>query len=211
MYPGPMALANKAWPARTKGLECATVGSRVVIVSNAVDLGLDPASSPKTIVLVADVVDAYPSKAYGVPQVPQPGMPAVVTAPDGTPGITVPREDPPAALTVNVLQQADGAKVRTGDKVIVKYTALLWSSRSVFYSTWKDGMPQLITLTQTGGAPATSNLATDGLIKGLVGQSVGSQVLVVVPPDQGFGTTPISGVPNDSTLIYVVDILGVVG
>lgn len=209
--PGPIALTDKTAPALTKGLECVSVGSRVVIVSSADALGLDPASFPESVILVADVMDAYPSKAYGVPQIPQPGMPAVVTAPDGTPGITVPRQDPPTTLTINVLQEANGVKVKTGDHVVVKYTALLWSSRDVFYSTWLDGNTHLIPMTQPEGPPASSNLPTQGLIEGLVGQSVGSQILIVVPPGQGFGTDAITGVPSNSTLVYVVDILGVVG
>lgn len=208
--PGPIALTDKTAPALTKGLQCATVGSRVAIVSSAIDVGLDPASFPESIVLVVDIVDAFPSKAYGVPQIPQAGMPAVVTAPDGTPGITVPKNDPPTALTVNALQHADGQKVNAGDNVVVKYTALLWSSRSVFYSTWKDGNAHLITLSQPATPPGTPGTPTEGLIKGLIGQNVGSQVLIVVPSEQGFGSDSIQSVPGGSTLIYVVDILGVV-
>src|SRR5690606_21250404 len=123
------------------------------------------------------------SKAYGVPQVPQPGMPAVVTAPDGTPGITVPKQDPPTTLTVNTLQEADGQTIKLGDQVVVKYTALLWSSRSVFHSTWTSGTPQVVTLTAPESAPGSAEIPTEGFIKGLIGQNVGSQVLIVVPPE----------------------------
>ncbi|MFT6973529.1 MAG: FKBP-type peptidyl-prolyl cis-trans isomerase, partial [Pontimonas sp.] len=44
----------------------------------------------------------------------------------------------------------------------------------------------------------------------LIGQTVGSQVLVSVPPTEGYspGTAP-SGVPPGATLVYVFDILGV--
>lgn len=207
--PGPIALTDKTAPALTEGLQCVTVGSRVVIVSSATDVGLDAASFPESIVLVVDVVDAYPSKAYGTPQIPQAGMPAVVTAPDGTPGVTVPKNDAPTTLAVNVLQQGDGQRVNAGDKVVVKYTALLWSSRDVFFSTWSDGTAHLISLSPPDAPPATSGTPTEGFTKGLVGQSVGSQVLLVVPPELGFGSNPIQGVPSGSTLIYVVDILGV--
>jgi len=43
-----------------------------------------------------------------------------------------------------------------------------------------------------------------------VGQTVGSQVAIVVPPALGYpdGNQP-AGVPDGSTLIYVFDILGV--
>ncbi len=47
---------------------------------------------------------------------------------------------------------------------------------------------------------------------GLVGQTVGSRVLLVVPPAQGYGE---AGNPptiaGDDTLVFVVDILGAYG
>jgi peptidylprolyl isomerase len=44
---------------------------------------------------------------------------------------------------------------------------------------------------------------------GLVGQTVGSQVLLVVPPDQGYGSGGNSqaGITGTDTLVFVVDIL----
>ena len=48
-----------------------------------------------------------------------------------------------------------------------------------------------------------------GWDEGLVGQTVGSQVLLVVPPDQGYGAAGNSqiGVTGTDTLVFVVDIL----
>lgn len=199
-----VTLGDSPTPAVTKGLECTTVGSRVAIVSNAANAGQDPTAVKDSVVFVIDVVDAYPGKAYGVPQIAQAGMPIVVTAPDGAPGVTVPKQDPPSSLTTNVLRQGDGQKLAAGDNAVVKYTALLWSDSSVFDSTWTEGQARVLTLTP-------SEKATKGLVDGLVGQNIGSQVLVVVPPEEGYGTTGSTGVPSGSTLIYVVDILGAVG
>ncbi len=199
-----VTLGTSPTPAVTKGLECVTVGSRVAVVSNAADAGQDPAKVKDSVVFVIDVVDAFPGKAYGTPQIAQAGMPAVVTAPDGTPGVTVPKEDPPSALAVNVLRHADGEKLEAGDNAVLKYTALLWSDSSVFDSTWTEGQASVLTLTP-------SEKATKGLVDGLVGQTIGSQVLIVAPPEDGYGSTGSTGVPPGSTLIYVVDILGTVG
>ncbi|MCB1280637.1 MAG: FKBP-type peptidyl-prolyl cis-trans isomerase, partial [Salinibacterium sp.] len=93
---------------------------------------------------------------------------------------------------------------KAGDKVVVKYTALLWSDSSVFDSTWTKGQAKIVTLTP-------SDTVTKGFVKGLVGQAVGSQVLIVAPPSDGYGSAGSAGVPAGSTLIYVVDILGVDG
>ena len=45
------------------------------------------------------------------------------------------------------------------------------------------------------------------LDQGLAGQTVGSQVLLVVPPDNGYGDQASDTIPANSTLIFVVDIL----
>lgn len=207
-----ITLGESEIPAVSKGLQCVTVGSRVALASSAANAGADPTQVKDSIVLVIDVIKAFPGKAYGVPQIPQAGMPSIVTAPDGTPGATVPKKDPPATLTANVLQQADGAKLKSGEHAVVKYTGFLWSDGSVFHSTWPKGQADVVTLT----APAAGTLTaptqvTPGFVDALVGQQIGSQVLIVVPPAQGYGDAIVSGVPSGSTLIYVVDILGIVG
>lgn len=199
-----VTLGDSPTPAITEGLQCATVGSRVAIATDAAGAGQNPDAVKDSFVFVVDVLQAFPAKAYGVPQIPQAGMPSVVTAPSGAPGVTVPRQDPPSKLTVNVLRQADGKKLEAGDHAVVKYTALLWSDSSVFDSTWTKGQADILTLTP-------SDTVTEGLVEGLTGQRVGSQVLIVVPPAKGFGSAGSAGVPADSTLIYVVDILGAVG
>lgn len=199
-----VTLGDSATPAVTVGLQCATVGSRVAIASTAADAGQDPAQTSDSYVFVVDVMDAFPAKAWGVPQIPQAGMPSVVTAPNGAPGITVPKQSPPEKLTANVLREASGKTVDAGDMVIVKYTGILWSDSSVFESTWTKGQAKIVTLTP-------SDTVTKGFVDALVGQHVGSQVLIVVPPKDGYGSEGAAGVPADSTLIYVADILGVVG
>ncbi|MEU3922015.1 FKBP-type peptidyl-prolyl cis-trans isomerase [Streptomyces sp. NPDC029004] len=47
----------------------------------------------------------------------------------------------------------------------------------------------------------------EGWDKGLVGTTVGSRVLLVVPPDLGYGTQALKGITADSTLVFVFDVL----
>lgn len=194
-------------PVVSLGLQCATVGSRVAIVGSAKDTHdgqADPNSgigADDAFVYVIDIVKAFPAKASGAAQIPQPGLPAVVTAPDGAPGITVPKTDPPKKLTVAVLQRGDGKKVAADDQVVVKYTGVLWADSSVFDSTWTKHQASVVQLKE-------SSTVTAGFADGLAGQRIGSQVLLVVPPGEGFGDAGSTGVPPGSTLIYVVDILG---
>lgn len=181
-------------------LECATVGSRVAIVAS----GLvahggqgDPASGVgpnDSVVYVIDVVDALPGHASGAAQSSVAGLPAVVTAPNGTPGITIPRTAAPTEVAVAELQVGDGAVLAEGDRVLVKYTAVAWETGRVLASTWKDGQATFVTLTEGSGLPA-------GVVEGLIGKTVNSQVLVVIP--QGDEGSP------DWTLVYVFDLLGI--
>ena len=187
------------------GLTCATVGSRVAIVGSAKDSHGGQASPQQGIsandsfVFVIDILDSFPAKANGASQLPERDLPAVVLAPNGAPGITVPRQDPPEKLTVDVLQATNGAKLKANDLVVLKYTGLTWDDQNVFDSTWEDGQAVVKSLT------ASDNLAK-GFVDGLVGQRVGSQVMLVIPPDLAAG----SGAAEGSTLVYVVDILGVI-
>ena len=46
------------------------------------------------------------------------------------------------------------------------------------------------------------------LVTALAGQKVGSQVLAILPPSQAYGSQSTSTIPANSTLVFVVDILG---
>lgn len=46
-----------------------------------------------------------------------------------------------------------------------------------------------------------------GWDEGLVGQTVGTQVLLVIPPDKGYGASGSEGISGTDTLVFVVDIL----
>ena len=49
--------------------------------------------------------------------------------------------------------------------------------------------------------------AFGALQQAMVGQTIGSQVLMVIPPNLGYGDTAQGSIPANSTLIFVVDIL----
>ncbi len=189
-----------------KAFTCARVGSRFVAVippSQSFPSGtFQSIGKTDSIVVVADVLKAYLAKADGTPQVMAGDLPSVVLAPSGQPGITIPAgEAAPKTLRVANLRDGSGAVIRKGDTAIVQYTGVLWSDGSVFDSTW----------TAAGASPFVVKNATgvpSGLVTALTGQRVGSQVLVVAPPAQGFGAAGSGSVPGGATLVYVVDVLG---
>jgi hypothetical protein len=174
-----------------KVLGCATVGTRVVATIPGDETS--PAS-----VDVVDVLKIVPSKAWGTPQAPQAGFPTVKLAKNGAPTITIPKTDAPTAVEQETLKKGDGATVGSGDTVLVQYTGVLWKDGTVFDSSWKNGQP--------------ANFATTDVVKGfqqaLEGATVGSQVLVVIPPAEGYGDQAQGAIPANSTLVFVIDILG---
>ena len=196
----------------TSGLSCATVGSRVVTTGPAPAIlgdsaeGLGLAQSD-TIVVVTDIDDAFMGKANGVDQIPQSGYPAVVLAPNGRPGITFTSAPPPSELRFAALKQGNGVAVEEGDSIIVNMTSSVWDTKEVFSSTWDTDAPGTITVAKNDGQ---NNGVVEGLAQALVGQKVGSQVAVIVPPELGYaaGSAP-AGVTETSTLFYVVDILAI--
>ncbi|MGG7463269.1 FKBP-type peptidyl-prolyl cis-trans isomerase [Plantibacter sp. YIM 135347] len=205
--PGSLALNLKSG---SKGfrdaLVCAPVGSRVTAVipatkafaeAEASQLGLTKSDS---IVLVADISNALLGRANGAERPTPSGFPTVVTAPDGRPGVTVPSAEPPTTVKTAVIKQGDGATVKKGDNVTVAYTGVLWKEKSVFQSTWEDGKP----LSYKAG-----ELGIKGFDNAIIGQKVGSQVIVVLPPKDAYGDQGSGPVPANATLIFVVDILGV--
>jgi FKBP-type peptidyl-prolyl cis-trans isomerase len=130
-------------------------------------------------------------------------MPAVVLTADGTPGITVPGRSAPTRSSVNVLKQGSGAKVTNQKFVVVKYTAIAWTSHAVFDSSWTDHQASVI---QVGAASVST-----GLSKALIGQRVGSQILAVLPPKASAVAGGSGKAPADDAAVYVVDILGIAG
>jgi hypothetical protein len=187
----------------TDGLLCAQEGSRLAVVTapGAENTGVD---STDSLVLVIDVVKSYLTRADGAAQLPEAGLPAVVLAEDGTPGITVPSGNPPTDLKVAVLQKGDGAEVAKGDNTKIHFTGLVWKDKTVFGSSWETGVPVSVVADENAEDKAISTLG-----QALIGQTVGSQVLVVIPPELAYGDEEVGQFPVGSTLVFVVDILGV--
>jgi peptidylprolyl isomerase len=197
--------AKQVIPGVAKAVECSAAGSRVVAAITPADGFGDQGSSmgvgaKDTLVLVIDVVQVTKAtKADGKPQPPVAGMPTVKLAKNGTPTVTIPKTAPPTDLKIAVLKKGTGAKVKSGATVTVQYVGELWATGTVFDSSWSRGAPS--------GFPTTG--VVPGFSKALVGQTVGSQVLAVIPPAEGYGANPpaSSGISATDTLVFVVDIL----
>lgn len=191
-------------PALEDVLPCATEGSRIVValppggIEEATASSLEMADD-ESAVAVIDIRRVFLPKAEGDDRFNiGNGLPSVVRAPDGRPGVIVPEAAPPSDLVIETLIEGDGPVVTGDEPVRVHYTGLTWADRTVFETTW-DGEPRSIDL----------DTMLPGFSEALVGQTVGSQVLVVIPPDQAYGDQAQGPIPADSTLVFVVDILGI--
>ncbi len=194
-------------------LQCSTVGSRFVATTSVKALfgdkdltsyGLTPTS---TLALVLDVQRGFLGKANGVDQLPQAGFPSIALAPNGQPGLAIPHTAAPIALTHEVLKAGSGAKVKEDDNVVIQFTSVIWETKTVVDSTWDAHKAATIVANGTGD-PAAGIVPSLG--GALIGQRVGSQIVLIVPPQYGYpaGSAPAT-VPEGSTLIYVLDILGI--
>ena len=195
-------------PALVRTANCSVEGDRIVTVSPAsdafADQGATGVAAGEPVIVVMDVITVIadvPSKADGADQPVDETFPAVDLADDGTPTITVPATDAPTDLKITTLKKGNGTVVGEGATVAVAYTGVLWATGEKFDSSW--------------GRVDYSVFATGAVIPGftqaLVGQTVGSQVIAVVPPEFGYGENGTQGISGTDTLVFVIDILATAG
>lgn len=139
-----------------------------------------------------DVLDAPEGETVA----PAEGLPTVTLAEDGEPSITPVDGDAPTELVVQPLIKGTGPEVTSTGTVVANYSGWLWDG-TAFDSSWSRGAPTAFGLNQV----------IAGWTEGLAGQTVGSQVLLIIPPDLGYGDEDQNSIPGGSTLIFVVDIL----
>lgn len=175
-------------------LECQPVGTSIVSAIPSSMLG-GPGST--SLVVYAEALEHLPAVATGTPVDPVKGMPEVVLDETGAPTITIPDADAPTETQIAVLKQGDGTVVGEGDLVAVQYRGVKWSDGEEFDSSWSRGATP---------AQFPTNGVVTGFRKALEGQQVGSQVIVVMTPEDGYGADETSEL-KDETLVFVIDIV----
>jgi FKBP-type peptidyl-prolyl cis-trans isomerase len=191
-------------PGFAQSVVCAKVGDRIASVIPAADAFGDAGSEQigvaggDSIVFVADVIGVTPTKATGTAKALPDGFPKVTLADDGKPTVQIPATDPPKDLRIAARKVGDGETVKSGDTVTVQYQGVLWRNGEVFDQSW--------------GRSPTSFATTDvvpGFGKALVGQKVGSQVVAIIPPDEGYGAQGGGNgtIKGTDTMVFVIDIL----
>jgi FKBP-type peptidyl-prolyl cis-trans isomerase len=199
----------------TTALKGARMGSRLVVVlppkygygtSGNSNLGV---TGKDTLVWVIDLLQQYAgNQAASGPQLSSGGgtLPSVTAKTGAAPTITIPKNSPPSSLSVTTLIKGSGPKLATGDTVVTQYVGYIWRTGDVFGSTWPSS-------SQPDGAPFSFELGGDvlqGFSEGLTGVTVGSRVMIVIPPSLGYGSTGNSsaGIEKNDTLVFVIDVIG---
>lgn len=190
----------------TQALTGATVGSRLLWGQPGV--GAEESytgSAMNGYLYVLSVQDAQtiPDAASGTAATPSDASLPAISITDGKPAVSVPDSfTDPTELVVQPLIEGDGAVVEAGQTVAVKYTGWL-TDGTQFDSSWDRESPNDILMFAAG-----TGQVIPGWDQGVVGQKVGSRLLLVVPSELGYGE-PGGGnaIPPNSTLIFVVDIL----
>jgi peptidylprolyl isomerase len=198
------------------GLETALigqkVGSRVLAVIPPADgygtsgnsqLGI---TGSTTLVFVIDVIKSYADTASASgSQVSNGGgnLPTVAAKAGSAPTLTFSSTKAPTGLVTKTLIKGTGPKVVKGEFVIAQYTGYIWRTKAVFGSSWSSGSPFGFLI---GASPEQ---VIPGWDKGLEGQTVGSRVMLSIPPAEGYGTAGNSdaGIKGTDSLVFVVDII----
>ncbi|MBJ6638001.1 FKBP-type peptidyl-prolyl cis-trans isomerase [Streptomyces sp. DHE7-1] len=160
-----------------------------------------------TLVFVIDVINSFNSKSSAQgKEVPQddPALPTVGTNTDGkAPEIKPAKQStPPKELASVYVLEGDGPEVKANQAVLCQFKGVVWGTDKAFQQTYDSGRLSQFSLEQM-------QQVVKGLSQGLTGKKVGSRVLIVVPPDLGYGDTPPSGsgIKKGATLVFSVDIL----
>ena len=116
-----------------------------------------------------------------------------------TPVVKIPKLDANNKLTVKTVIQGTGATVTKSDAMAANFVLYFWNGTS---SALKAN-------TFTQNPTVIGGTMLPGLETALIGQKVGSRVLAVIPPADGYGTAGSSqvGITGTDTLVFVVDII----
>ncbi|MFJ3664374.1 FKBP-type peptidyl-prolyl cis-trans isomerase [Streptomyces sp. NPDC090119] len=159
-----------------------------------------------TLVFVIDLLDSFNAKSSAkgkeIPQTDA-ALPKVATNTDGNlPKVTLPKSDPPKKLVSNYVLEGDGDEVTKKQAILCQFQGLEWQGGRTFQKTYGSGRLSQFSVEQM-------EQVVKGLAQGVTGKKVGSRVLIVVPPDLGYGDNPPSGsgIKKGATLVFTVDIL----
>jgi peptidylprolyl isomerase len=191
-----------------EAIEGRTVGSRVAVLSSATEsfgdygnpeLGIGNKDSVLWVVDVTSKVNVLDGP-QGKKKAPAPWAPKLKMA-DGVPtGFDFAGTKPGGKLRSTALVEGDGAVVKKGQTITVDYLGQVWKAKEPFDQSFNAD-------------PTSFPIGTGAVVKGwdetLVGATVGSRIIIEIPPAKGYGKegNEGAGIKGTDTIYFVVDVL----
>jgi peptidylprolyl isomerase len=186
-----------------------TIGSRVAVTATAAD-AFGESGNPQmgignkdTILMIVDlmsvttVLDGPDGKEQKAPS----WAPGLVTDGDKVTGLDFSgTPEPNGKLRSAALIEGSGDKVKKGQNITVNYLGQVYDGKKPFDESYS-------------GEPASFAIGVGQVVPGwdktLVGATVGSRMILAIPPADGYGKKGNSqaGIKGTDTLYFVVDIL----
>ena len=204
-----LSAGEAPWLAELVG---ANIGSRVAVALPVVDVvgpqgapqaGLEPEES---MLFLVDVLEEAPKPLDGPEgEAVDPPADAPKVVGDDQEVTALDFGDAPKAAPTKfrsiTLVEGEGEEVQEGQQVTVDYFGTVWGNGDKpFDSSFERGEPATF--------PLAKGSLIDGWVKGLVGTKVGSRVMLIIPPELGYGAEGSgTDIPGDSTLVFVIDVL----
>ena len=167
-----------------EAVRCGAVGQRTAIVTSVEDAlgGADPAAAGFTDLAKDDafviVFDFTGASEVCEDEKPREEKYPEVDLGDGKsePKITIPKcMEAPADFELKVLEEGDGEVVKDGDAVMTNYVGVDWNGAERFDGNWSDT-----------GIRFDTNGVIAGFKQAMVGQKIGSTILVTMPSELGY-------------------------
>jgi FKBP-type peptidyl-prolyl cis-trans isomerase len=117
------------------------------------------------------------------------------------PKVTAGTGSPPKTLVTKNLVVGSGATAKAGSTITVNYVGALYKNGKVFDASWKRK--------QTFTTPLSASAVIPGWVQGIQGMKVGGRRELIIPPSLAYKSAAQPGIPANSTLVFVVDLLKV--
>jgi peptidylprolyl isomerase len=116
------------------------------------------------------------------------------------PTVTPPAGAAPVKLVVKDIITGTGAEAKAGQMATVNYVGALFHGGKVFDASWKRSEPFSFSLGQ--------GQVIAGWDQGVAGMKVGGRRELVIPASLAYGAAGRPGIPANSPLVFVIDLLG---
>jgi peptidylprolyl isomerase len=206
-----LKLGAEVFPSLVAALAGKPAKTRVVVASSADDAYGDNGAPQIGIkggdpmVMVADILSTDPTSILDAPTgatLAAPAAAPVLKEKDGQPvGFDFAKARKVKKLTVIPLREGTGPVVEDPDRIAADYLEQVWGAKQPFEETFSK-------------EPSNVSIGLGKVIKAwdsaLAGQKEGARVMIISPPGLAYGASgnPPS-IPANSTLVSVVDVLGV--